>query len=523
MARLTLTERYSDLNDWPGRLFEAEGTTVFTARSSTKFSFTYPASHDFADFRVVATGIGFSYAGGLPTAGNISKVVVYNGSGQAVLTFDNFTSGTLASSLSQFSSSIFGSRNTAGNGPSPDGEGAWSMLLSGKDVIIGTEGNDRRGVEGFNSGNDTFRMLGGDDYVEGGIGNDTILGGAGVDEISFRQTTYNTGNAAFQGISVNMTTGKLTDCWGGTDTFSGIERITGSRFDDIFVGSAGRDEFVGLRGNDTFRGGADQDRVRYDSDDRQGGHLGIAADLETSKVGDVIRGVIRDGFGNRDVVIDIERVNGTRYNDRFVGSSERNAFGGGEGRDFYNGMGGGDAVNFDNNFSGANQTGIIVNLQRGTNQIRNDGYGNVETAVSIEEIWGSLKNDRIIMTGADNFIFGKDGADIMTGAGGNDRFAWENGNEFGDGDRITDFDASGAANIDELLFEVGNFANMTTTLRLVNGTQATAASGVGQFVFNAANDTLYWDRNGSAAGGSTAVVVLQDVDALSAANFDLLS
>ncbi|TBN37754.1 calcium-binding protein [Paracoccus subflavus] len=522
MARLMLTARYNGLDDWPGRLLEAEGATIFNARTATSFVFTYPAGHDFAGFRVAVTGTGFAYSDGMPTAGNIARVVVSSSTGQPVLTFDSFPTNTLASDLSQFAASVFGARNALGIGPRPNGEGAWSMLLSGADVINGTNGNDRRSVEGFNSGNDRFNMLAGDDSVAGGIGNDTIFGGSGFDEISFERTTHSVGDSAFRGISVNMATGKLIDCWGGTDTFFSIERIIGSRFNDVFIGNADRNDFAGLRGNDVFNGGGDhRDRVRYGDDYWQGGRQGIVVDLETSNIGGVIRGTIRDGFGNRDTVINIERVNGTRYNDVFVGSSERNAFVGAEGRDVFNGMGSRDAISFDVGYTGVAQTGIVVNLRLAANQIRNDGFGNIETALSIEDIWASEQNDRLIMNGADNFVFGRDGADTMTGGGGNDTFAWEDGDEFASGDRITDFIATGAPNIDRLAFAVDAFDNMTTTLRLVNGASATSAAGIGQFVFNSANDTLFWDRNGSAAGGVAAVVVLTGVNALTSANFDL--
>jgi Ca2+-binding RTX toxin-like protein len=40
----------------------------------------------------------------------------------------------------------------------------------------------------------------------------------------------------------------------GSDRFSGIEKVVGTRFDDRFVGSTGVDTFVGGAGDDWFRG-----------------------------------------------------------------------------------------------------------------------------------------------------------------------------------------------------------------------------------------------------------------------------
>ena len=60
---------------------------------------------------------------------------------------------------------------------------------------------------------------------------------------------------------------------------------------------------------------------------------------------------------------------------------------------------------------------------------------------------------------------------------------------------------------------------MTTTLHLVNGAAATDA--VGTFVYKAANHTLFWDEDGTGAAAAMAIVVLNGVNALTAADFVL--
>ncbi|MDZ4096296.1 MAG: calcium-binding protein [Paracoccaceae bacterium] len=518
MTRVTMTSLYSSLNNWTGRLFEATPSTVVTTRSATSFAFSYPGAHDFPGFTITVTGTGFSYRGDDPTAGRITRIVVSNASSQTVLTLDQFTNNGLANDLAQFAANVFGARDTNGDGPGANGEIAWSHMLSGNDVINGTNGNDRT-LQGFDIGNDVYNMGAGDDEIAGGMGNDTIRGGDGFDTITFSQTTYNLGGPGFRGISVNMRTGKLIDVWGGVDTFSGIEKVTGSRFNDTFNGSAARDSFEGLRGADVFNGGAEKDRVEYQNDFWQGGRRGIVVDLETSVVNGHIRGTIRDGFGQIDRTIDIERVVGTRFDDTFVGSSDDNKFWGGEGKDSYDGDGGWDAISFGRWFTDQARTGVTVDLSRATNQILNDGFGNRETAISIEEIEGSDLRDRIKGSAGSEFLEGGDGRDTLTGGGGTDEFYWDTQSDIGDGDIITDFAANGVSTRDRLAFNTDEFDGMTTTLRLVNGTAATVAAG--QFIFNAANDTLYWDKDGTGPASAVAVVRLTNVDALSAANFEL--
>lgn len=242
------------------------------------------------------------------------------------------------------------------------------------------------------------------------------------------------------------------------------------------------------------------------------------ADLKTSFSSGSIRGSIRDGFGNLDTVIDIENIQGTQFGDSFVGSRADNVFSGAEGKDTYNGGAGFDRVKFDDWFKDDEPTGITVNLTLASGQIINDGFGNTETARNIEFIDGTDRNDRIRMNGAENAINGREGTDTLTGGGGSDTFFFIDQGELGDGDRITDFTASGSAS-DHLAFDIDNFDGMTSTVRLVNGNAATTNQGT--FLFRAFNDTLYWDRDGTGAAAAQVVAILTNVAALSTDDVEL--
>lgn len=534
MANINLTSFFSLLDDWPGRLLEARTGTDVLTRTAQKFAFQYPDDGSaFANFRVEANGTGFSYNAGEPVAGRMSQVRIFDGAGNLLISFNNLGNDPITSDLSQFYASVFGTEGNDGNGIGPEAQMAWSNLMIGRDTITGTNGDDQQGLPGFDLGNDVYNMLGGDDYISASMGNDTINGGDGYDYLSFQETNYGLGSVAFQGATINVRTGVVLDPWGGRDVISSIEEFQGSRFNDSFIGSnIDRDRFAGMRGSDTIDGGnntytaagdLDEDRrdeVRYDRDARDGGRRGIDVDLETSFANNSIRGVIRDGFGNRDTVIDIERVVGTRYDDSFVGSQVRNVFAGGAGVDFYNGAGGFDSVSLGRSTGNTGpSTGIVVDMTRASGQVRNDGYGNIETLVSIESIYGTDRADSVRGSAADEEISLYFGRDTMTGGGGSDTFVWENLGHFGEGDVVTDFAATGPA-ADILAFYTPEITGMTTTLTLVNGTAATQA-GVGTFVFNAANDTLFWDGDGAGGTAAVAVARLTGVNSLSAANFEL--
>ena len=533
MATITLTSLYANLHNWPGMLFEAPAGTTILTQTATTFIARYPASGvDFPNYRVEVTGTGFAYLGGEPVAGTMSRVRVLDGSGNVVISFSGLGSNPLAGDFSQFFTSVFGSYRADDNGIRPELMIAWSHLMAGHDTITGTNGDDNQGLVGFDAGNDVYNMLDGNDWMFAGLGNDTYNGGAGFDVLSFDETNYIQGAVATRGATINVQTGVVLDPWGGTDRVSLIEEFRGSRLGDSFIGSnTERDRFMGLRGRDIIDGGANsfdaggamtedrRDEARYDRDLRDGGRLGIVVDLETSFVGGSVRGTIRDGFGHMDTVIDIERVVGTRFNDTFVGSRMDNVFRGGEGRDSYRGEAGFDAVDFGRYFGASGPTsGIRVNLTLTSGQIQNDGFGNVENATSIEAIWGTGLGDSVRGGAASEEMYLSTGRDTMTGGGGSDTFVWENRLEFGQGDVVTDFSATGPG-ADTLAFYTPDIAGMTTTLRLVNGTAATTAQAT--FIYNAVNDTLFWDPDGTGAAAALAIVRLTNVAALSSANFDL--
>ena len=519
MALVTLTGLYSNLNDWPGNLLSASDGVSIGTHSATNFSYTYAAGTRFAGYTVTSTGTGFAYDGTTPIGGVMRGLAIRDAGGNLVLSVTGIAAGSLASDLSLFAANVFGWSDPGGGGTGAQTKNAWSQLLSGNDTTNGTAGDDRREFVGVDAGNDLFNMRAGDDVVSGGMGHDTINGGDGWDGLTFSATHWNEGIPMVRGITVNSAAGTVLDPYGFTDRFTGLEWIIGSAFGDVFNGSAAAGmNFEGLRGADTINGASDRDWAVYGNDAWYGGKRGIIADLATGTSGTDVLGTIRDGFGNTDQTVNLQSVAGTRFNDRFVGSGQNNVFAGGEGRDSFNGGAGVDQITFNWWFSDAAQHGIIVNLKLANGQIVDDGFGNRETAVSIENIYGSANDDRITGTTNSNWIEAREGDDTMTGGGGVDNFSWRFPSEIGGNDVITDFNVGAGPDRDILHFGVSNWG-ASTTLNLVNGTVATAA--VSTFIYDATTDILSWDEDGTGSGAAIEIVRLNGVAALTAANFVL--
>jgi Ca2+-binding RTX toxin-like protein len=166
-------------------------------------------------------------------------------------------------------------------------DGYWEgfSLSAGNDVVTGGGGNDYISYSSFSNaaikatfsgegagkvtgnGTDTFTgieyLIGslGDDRMTGAAGNETFAGIAGDDKMAGGAGNADTVSYFFDptGVTVNLATGKASDGFGGTDTLSGFEIVTGSLFDDTITGDARANTLNGLAGKDTLNGGAGSD------------------------------------------------------------------------------------------------------------------------------------------------------------------------------------------------------------------------------------------------------------------------
>lgn len=117
------------------------------------------------------------------------------------------------------------------------------------DVIEGNAaGNELRGL----AGNDRLAGRAGDDSLVGGLGNDTLDGGEGSD------TIYYNIDPILSGVRIDMRANQVTGA-SGIDTLVSIEKVWGSVFDDVFIGSDAADYFIGDAGNDTAEGNSGSD------------------------------------------------------------------------------------------------------------------------------------------------------------------------------------------------------------------------------------------------------------------------
>jgi len=194
-----------------------------------------------------------------------------------------------------------------------DAEGNVLSGVAGDDQLFGEDGNDLL-FAGF--GDDRAEGGNGADLIRSGPGNDTLLGGEGND-------TLGASNRA------DLLRGE-----GGDDLLlgsNGNDRLFGGDGADTLLGGNGRDTLSGDAGADRLNGGNQIDWASYDA-----AGAGVAVSLATGT------GSAGEAFG--DVLIDIENLLGSAFNDTLEGSDGANRLDGRSGADVLLGLGGADIL-----------------------------------------------------------------------------------------------------------------------------------------------------------------------------------
>ena len=184
----------------------------------------------------------------------------------------------------------------------------------------------------------------------GGSGADSLIGGTGTDTADY------SGSAA--PVDVNLATGTGTGGAAEGDSYTEIENVTGSAFNDTITGDGtdnslsggdGDDSLDGGAGNDTLSGGAGNDTLIGGSgaDSLVGGtgtdtadYSGSAAPVDVS----LATGTGSGGDATGDSLSGIEVVSGSSGDDTITGDTADNTLIGGAGNDILDGGDGSDFV-----------------------------------------------------------------------------------------------------------------------------------------------------------------------------------
>ncbi|MEP3889375.1 MAG: hypothetical protein ABJN69_02840 [Hellea sp.] len=263
---------------------------------------------------------------------------------------------------------------TGGTGGDADGD-----TYFGLEAIYGSDFNDSMTGSG---GTNELRGFDGDDVLDGSDGNDRLFGGNGADSLiggtGIDIAMYTVATA---GVTLDLAAGGTGGEAAG-DSFSGIEWVFGSDFNDDITGDSGANRLAGNDGNDTLNGAGGNDRL-LGGEGNDTIHGGDGVDTIFGQVGDDI-------------------MSGGAGNDFFFGDSGADSHDGG--------------ADFDTVSYLASSIGVTVNMQTGGTG--GDAAG--DSYVSIERIFGSSHDDNLTGSDGNDTLIGNGGNDVLTGGLGND-------------------------------------------------------------------------------------------------------
>ncbi len=254
----------------------------------------------------------------------------------------------------------------------------------------------------------------GNDTVHAGAGADTIIGGSGSDLLSYRRSQ--------DAVDVDLGSGAASGGFARGDSISGFEALEGSAFADRLVGDAGANTLLGGAGADTLIGGAGFDVADYRSST-----LAVTVDLAAGS------GTGGDAAG--DVLAGIEKVIGSRRDDRLQASETGSDLDGdvgddtlvaGAGADRLDGGFAADPLEKDAADYGLSTRAVAVDLAAGTGS---GGFAEGDTLVGIEIVQGSTFADTLLGAATDDVLAGRAGADRLEGRAGADTLEGGSGDD----------------------------------------------------------------------------------------------
>ncbi|MDD2830065.1 MAG: DUF4347 domain-containing protein [Sulfuricurvum sp.] len=415
-------------------------------------------------------------------------------------------------------------------------------------TINGTSGNDTLSGDTIDLGSyDTLYGMDGNDILDGKLGADTMVGGAGDDLYYVNNTGDSVVEYTNEGIdrvvsSINYT---LTH---------DVERLTlvktaningtGNEINNTLIGNSGNNTLEGLDGNDILNGSFGEDTM-----------IGGTGDdtYYVDNVGDSVIESMDEGIDRVSSSIDytlgqnVENLSlrefanlsgtGNELNNTLIGNSGNNTLEGLDGNDILNGSFGDDTM------IGGTGDDIYVVDTIGDSVIESmdEGIDKVSSSIdytlgqNVEKLsfrgtadlngTGNELNNKLIGNSGDNILNGLNGNDILTGGTGRDLFVFDTTlNSTTNRDTITDFNVTD----DRIELSHAIFNNLS----IATGTFDTNnfyASSTGKahdsndyILYNTATGILSYDEDGNGSGKAIAFAILTGHPTITFQDFNVI-
>jgi Ca2+-binding RTX toxin-like protein len=338
----------------------------------------------------------------------------------------------------------------------------------------------------------------GNDVLVGGAGGDVLNGGGGQDMASYQLSAA--------GVTASLSNAGINTGDAAGDTYSSIEWLAGSQFNDYLEGTSGAenisssggvDTMKGLGGNDTYFIGAldtiievaggGTDIVNVNATYNNNSYI-LAAEVENLYLQIAMLYGTGNGLGNTVVGNELNNtIDGAAGSDTLNGGAGNDILVGGAGADALTGGGGTDAASYQTAATGVQA--FMLNLGANTGDAIGDTYSGIANLIgsdfddnlqgdnSANELWGGKGNDILQGNGGDDTLYGGDGDDVLSGGTGSDTLYGGGGSNW-----VSYYGGSGAVTVN---LSTGSAAGADATGDSYYNIQCISGSGF--------NDTLTGD------------------------------
>jgi Ca2+-binding RTX toxin-like protein len=374
----------------------------------------------------------------------------------------------------------------------------------------------------------SISAFGGDDWIDGGLNADRMIGGGGNDTYIVDNSGDIVQENANEGIDTVRTSVAYTLAANVENiilTGSSNLSLNGNYLNNVLTGNAGNnvlnggggdDRFIGGAGADTMNGGLGNDIYAIDSSDTV---------TETLNAGtDTVRAAFSYALGanveNLELLGGAIIGTGNGLSNSITGTGAANTLNGGGGNDTLNGGVGADIMNgglgddvyYVDNAGDLTNEGGSQGQDRILSAISRTLANNVEDLTllgtgALTAVGNNLANTIIGNSGA-NLINGLAGWDTLMGGAGADSFVFNTALASAGVDTILDFNvADDTIRLDNAIFTaLGASTGFLSAGFFYIG--ATANDADDRIIYNSGTGALLYDANGDAAGGVTAIARL---------------
>jgi Ca2+-binding RTX toxin-like protein len=327
---------------------------------------------------------------------------------------------------------------------------------------------------------------GGNDWIDGGDGDDRLYGQVGNDTVAFEFATH------VVTVDLNLQGADQITGGGFIDYLEGFENVFGSAQGDTLRGDSNNNIIEGAGGGDTLAGRGGTDTLSYSRSN---------AAVTVSLLANTASG----GHATGDVISGFENILGSIHADTLTGSNVANVIEGGSGGDSMTGNLGVDTLSYV--FSDA---AVTVNLFNNTSS---GGHATGDVFSGFENILGSTFGDTLTGSGGANVLSGAGGDDTLEGGAGVDALNGGDGN-----DRViySSFTVGAAFNFMSQMYQ-GDVNEVWSNIESATGTQGNdnfspslannhmdGQGGIDSVSYNDSNAAVTISLNGTAGVGGFA-------------------